>query len=70
MPARVYMVPSPGVRVLHPAGAHRQGRPLAAVGEWVTLTDYWTRRELDGSIVRGHDPTEAPAPVVGKGKTE
>lgn len=54
----VYMVPAPGVRVTHPAGTPKAMRVIPASGEWIRVTDYWHRREADGSIMRAMPPAE------------
>jgi hypothetical protein len=53
---RIYMIPAPGVRVTHPAGSPKAMKVIPPAGEWLRLTDYWLRREADGSIVRGSPP--------------
>jgi len=64
---RLYMVPGPGLRVLHPAGSPKAMRPLPAGGEWVTLTDYWQRRIDDGDVTAS---TTEPAPPKATTKKE
>ena len=66
MDDRVFMVPAPGVRLTHPAGSPRAMKPIPASGEWLRLTDYWLRRELDGSIVRATPPADPPADTTTK----
>lgn len=61
---RVHMIPAAGVRVLYPAGHPRQGRALPAEGASVPLDNYWTRRELDGSVVRAAPPAAPAAPAA------
>ncbi len=56
MDDRVYMIPAPGVRVTHPAGSPKAMKAIPPTGEWLTITEYWRRREADGSIVRGSPP--------------
>ena len=65
---RVYMIPAPGKRVTHPAGSPKAMRALPPEGEWVVLTDWWVRRELDGAVTRGKDPNDTPAPAAGKAR--
>lgn len=60
MDDRVYMIPAKGVRVTHPAGSPKAMKAIPPVGEWLTMTEYWRRREADGSIVRGTPPDPTP----------
>jgi hypothetical protein len=62
---RIYMIPAPGVRVTHPAGSPKAMKAIPAAGEWLRLTDYWLRREADGSVFRGTPPAPTqPATVL------
>lgn len=58
MDDRVFMVPAPGVRLTHPAGSPKAMQEIPASGEWIRVTEYWRRREADGSIVRANPPAE------------
>lgn len=66
MDDRVFMVPAPGVRLTHPAGSPKAMKQISASGEWLRLTDYWLRRELDGSIMRATPPADPPADTTTK----